>query len=207
MEDVLDIYKRPYNPKRPQVCLDERPKQLVAEARNPLAVSAGQPARYDYEYRRNGVANIFMMFEPLAGKRYVKITQRRTKTDWSECVRILVDEIYPHAEQIVLVMDNLNTHTKASLYEVFEPAEAKRISDKLEIHYTPKHGSWLNMAEIELSVMERQCLAERMGSTERLETEAMSWAEKRNVKESKVDWRFTTADARIKLKRLYPSIK
>jgi hypothetical protein len=207
MEEVLDVYKRPYNPKRPQVCLDERPKQLVAEARNPLAVSFGQPARYDYEYKRNGVANIFMMFEPLAGKRYVKVTQRRTKTDWAECVLILVDEIYPHAEQIVLVMDNLNTHTKASLYEAFEPVEAKRIADQLEIHYTPKHGSWLNMAEIEISVMERQCLAERMGTTERLETEAMSWAEKRNAKEAKVDWRFTTADARIKLKRLYPSIK
>jgi len=207
MEDVLDIYKRPYNPKRPQVCLDERPKQLVAEARNPLPVSFGQPARYDYEYKRNGVANIFMMFEPLAGKRYVKVKKRRTKTDWAECVRMLVDEIYPYAEQIVLVMDNLNTHTKASLYEAFEPVEAKRIADKLEIHYTPKHGSWLNMAEIEISVMERQCLAERMGSTERLETEAMAWAVKRNAKESKVDWRFTTADARIKLKRLYPSIK
>jgi hypothetical protein len=207
MEDVLDVYKRPYNSKRPQVCLDERPKQLLAEARKPLAVSAGQPARYDYEYRRNGVANIFMMFEPLAGKRYVKVTQQRTKMDFAECVRILVDEIYPHAEQIVLVMDNLNTHTKASLYEAFEPVEAKRIADKLEIHYTPKHGSWLNMAEIEMSVMARQCLVERMGTTERLETEAMSWAEKRNAKESKVDWRFTTADARIKLKRLYPSIK
>jgi len=201
------VYKRPYDPKRPQVCLDERPKQLVAEVRNPLSVSAGQPARYDYEYKRNGVANIFMMFEPLAGKRYVKVTQRRTKTDWAECVRILVDEIYPHAEQIVVVMDNLNSHTKASLYEAFEPVEAKRIADKLEIHYTPKHGSWLNMAEIEMSVMARQCLAERMGSTERLESEALAWAEKRNAKEAKVDWRFTTVDARIKLKRLYPSIK
>jgi hypothetical protein len=207
MEDVLDVYKRPYDPRRPQVCLDERPKQLVAEVRNPLPVSADYPARHDYEYRRNGVANIFMMFEPLAGKRYVKVTQRRTKTDWAECVRILVDEIYPRAEKIVLVMDNLNTHTKASLYEAFEPVEAKRIADKLEIHYTPKHGSWLNMAEIEMSVMARQCLAERMGTTERLETEVMAWAEKRNVKEAKVDWRFTTADARIKLKRLYPSIK
>ena len=201
------MYKRPYDTRRPQVCLDERPKQLVAEARNPLPGFPGQPARYDYEYKRNGVANIFMMFEPLAGKRYVKVTQRRTKTDWAECVRILVDEIYPQAEKIVLVMDNLNTHTKASLYEAFEPVEAKRIADKLEIHYTPKHGSWLNMAEIEMSVMARQCLAERMGSTEHLETEAMAWAEKRNVKDAKVDWRFTTADARIKLKKLYPSIK
>jgi len=201
------VYKRPYDPKRPQVCFDERPKQLVAEVRNLLPVSAGRPIRYDYEYKRNGVANIFMMFEPLAGKRYVKVTQRRTKTDFAECVRILVDDIYPHAEQIVLVMDNLNTHTKASLYEAFEPAEAKRIADKLEIHYTPKHGSWLNMAEIEMSVMERQCLAERMDNIEHLEGQATTWAEKRNVKEAKVDWRFTTADARIKLKRLYPSIK
>jgi len=207
MEDVLDIYKRPYNPKRPQVCLDERPKQLVAEARNPLPVSFGQPARYDYEYKRNGVANIFMMFEPLAGKRYVKVKKRRTKTDWAECVRMLVDEIYPYAEQIVLVMDNLNTHTKASLYEAFEPVEAKRIADKLEIHYTPKHGSWLNMAEIEMSVLGRQCLAERMDNISRLDSQATAWAENRNVKESKVDWRFTTEDARIKLKKLYPSIK
>jgi len=207
MEDVLDVYKRPYDPKRPQVCLDERPKQLVAEARNPLPVSAGRPSRYDYEYRRNGVANIFMMFEPLAGKRYVKVTWRRTKTDWAECVRILIDQIYSHAEQIVLVMDNLNTHTKASLYEAFEPVEAKRIADKLEIHYTPKHGSWLNMAEIEMSVLGRQCLAERMDNISRLDSQATAWAENRNVKESKVDWRFTTEDARIKLKKLYPSIK
>jgi len=207
MEDVLSVYKRPYDPKRPQVCFDERPKQLVAEVRVPLPGGRGQLCHYDYEYKRNGVANIFMMFEPLAGRRYVKITERRTKIDWAECMRRLVDEIYPDAEQIVLVMDNLNTHTKASLYEAFEPAEAKPIADKLEVHYTPKHGSWLNMAEIEMSVMERQCLAERMGSIERLESEALAWAEKRNAKEVKVDWRFTTADARIKLKRLYPSIK
>jgi len=147
------------------------------------------------------------MFEPLAGKRYVKITRRRTKIDWAKCMRRLVDEIYPEAEKIVLVMDNLNTHTKASLYEAFEPAEAKRIADKLEIHPTPKHGSWLNMAEIEMSVMERQCLSERMATTERLEHQAVVWAEKRNTKQTKVDWRFTTIDARIKLKRLYPSIK
>lgn len=206
MEDVLDVYKRPYDPKRPQVCFDERPKQLVAEVRVPLARRLGRPARYDYEYKRNSVANIFMMFEPLAGKRHVKVTERRTKKDWAECIRQLVDEIYLQAEQIVLVMDNLNTHTKASLYEAFEPAEAKRIADKLEIHHTPKHGSWLNMAEIEISVMSRQCLADRMGNVERLEDEALAWAEKRNGKQAKVDWRFTTADARIKLKKLYPSI-
>lgn len=203
----MDVYKRPYNPKRPQVCFDERPKQLVAEARVPLARCPGHPARYDYEYKRNGVANIFMMFEPLTGKRHVKVTERRTKIDWAYCMRQLVDEIYPEAEQIVLVMDNLNTHKKASLYEAFEPAEAKRIADKLEIHYTPKHGSWLNMAEIEMSVLSRQCLAERMDNISRLDSEVRAWVEKRNTKQAKVDWRFTTADARIKLKKLYPSIE
>ena len=206
MEDVLDVYKRPYDPKRPQVCFDERPKQLVAEVRGPLPGYPGHPARYDYEYKRNGVANIFMMFEPLAGKRHVKVTDRRTKKDWAYCIRQLADEINPDADTIVLVMDNLNTHKKASLYEAFEPAEAKRIADKLEIHYTPKHGSWLNIAEIEMSVMSRQCLADRMADIERLEGEVIAWAENRNAKDSKVDWRFTTADARIKLKKLYPTI-
>jgi len=207
MEDVLDVYTRAYDPKHPQVCFDERPKQLVGEIRKPIPPAQGKLARYDYEYRRNGVANIFMVFEPLAGKRYVKVTERRTKRDWAKCMRRLVDDIYPKAEQIVLVMDNLNTHTKASLYEAFEPAEAKRIADKLEIHYTPKHGSWLNMAEVEISVMSRQCLAERMGSIGRLESEVLAWAEKRNGKEAKVDWRFTSAQARIKLKKLYPSLQ
>lgn len=207
MEDVLDVYKRPYDPKRPQVCLDERPKQLIGETRVPVLMARGKPRRYDYEYRRNGVANVFMMFEPLAGKRHLKVTERRTKKDWAYCIRQLVDEVYPDSDSIVLVMDNLNTHKKASLYEAFEPAEAKRIADKLEIHYTPKHGSWLNIAEIEISVMSRQCLAERMGNIERLESEALSWSEKRNAKKVKVDWRFTTADARIKLKKLYPSIE
>ena len=206
MEDVLDVYKSPYDPKRPQVCLVERPKQLIGETRAPVSMSPGKPRRYDYEYRRNGVANIFMIFEPLAGKRHVKVTEHRTKKDWAYCIRQLVDEIYPDADNIVLVMDNLNTHKKASLYEAFEPAEAKRIADKLEIHYTPKHGSWLNMAEIEMSVMSRQCLADRMGNIQRLEGEVMSWVENRNSKDSKVDWRFTTANARIKLKKLYPII-
>ena len=206
MEDVLDVYKCPYSPNRPMICFDERPKQLIKETRKPLRPVPGKKARYDYEYERNGVANLFMMFEPLAGKRYVKATQRRTKKDWAQCILELTDKIYPQAEQLVLVMDNLNTHTKASLYEAFEPAEAKRIADKLEIHYTPKHGSWLNMAEIEISVLARQCLAERMDNVKRLQKEAMVWAEERNAKEAKVDWRFTTDDARIKLKRLYPSI-
>lgn len=207
MEDVLDVYTWTYDPKHPQVCFDERPKQLVGEIRKPIRPVPGQPSRYDYEYKRNGVANIFIMFEPLAGKRYVEVTERRTKKDWAQCMRQLADEIYPKVEKIVLVMDNLNTHTKASLYEAFEPAEARRIADKLEIHYTPKHGSWLNMAEIELSVMSRQCLAERMGSVEHLEREVLAWANKRNGKEVKVDWRFNTTDARIKLKKLYPLLQ
>jgi transposase len=206
MEDVLDVYKRPYDPKRPQVCFDERPKQLVADVRKPIAAYPGQPARYDYEYKRNGVANLFMIFEPLKGQRQVKVTDRRTKKDFAECMRQLVDVICPDAEQIVLVMDNLNTHKKASLYETFEPSEAKRIADKLEIHYTPKHGSWLNMAEIEMSVMSRQCLRERMDNVQQLAKETLLWQQHRNCKEAKVDWRFTTDDARIKLKKLYPSI-
>jgi hypothetical protein len=181
MEDVLDVYKRPYDPKKPQVCLDERPKQLIGEIRKPIPAAPGRPARYDYEYKRNGVANLFMMFEPLAAKRHVKVTGRRTKKDWAMCIRQLVDEIYPQAEKIVLVMDNLNTHKKASLYEAFEPAEAKRIADKLEIHYTPKHGSWLNMAEIELSVMGRQCLDRRIPDRVTLEEESKSWEDKRNA--------------------------
>jgi hypothetical protein len=155
MEDVLEVYQRPYDPKRPLVCLDETSKQLVGETRTPLPVTPGREARYDYEYKRNGVANLFMIFEPLAGKRRVKVTERRTKPDWAECVREMVDEMYPETDQIVLVMDNLNTHTPASLYEAFPPDEAKRIADRLEIHYTPKHGSWLDMAEIELGILAR----------------------------------------------------
>jgi len=204
---VLDVYKRPYNPKRPMVCLDETSKQLIGETRIPVTASPGQPARYDYEYKRNGVANLFMIFEPLIGKRRVKVTERRTKIDWAYCVREMVDQIYPDAEQIVLVMDNLNTHNKSSLYEAFEPAEAKRIADKLEIHYTPKHGSWLDMAEIELGILSRQCLSRRIENMEQLEKEALAWEKNRNAKKEKVDWQFTTADARIKLKKLYPSIE
>jgi hypothetical protein len=207
MEDVLDVYKRPYNPKRPMVCLDETSKQLIGETRIPVTASPGQPARYDYEYKRNGVANLFMIFEPLIGKRWVKVTERRTKIDWAYCVREMIDQIYPDAEQIVLVMDNLNTHNKSSLYEAFKPAQAKRIADKLEIHYTPKHGSWLDMAEIELGILSRQCLSRRIENMEQLEKEALAWGKKRNAKKEKVDWQFTTADARIKLKKLYPSIE
>ena len=173
MEDVLDVYKRPYDPKRPQVCFDEKPKQLIADVRKPIPAYPGRRVRYDYEYKRNGVANLFMIFEPLTGQRQVKVTDRRTKKDFAECMRLLVNDIYPDAEQIVLVMDNLNTHKKASLYEAFEPAQAKRIADKLEIHYTPRHGSWLNMAEMEMSVMSRQCLRERMDNVQDLAKEAL----------------------------------
>ena len=207
MEDVLDVYKRPYDPRRPNVCLDETSKQLIGETRIPVPACPGQPARYDYEYKRNGVANLFMMFEPLIGKRHVKVTRRRTKIDWAYCVREMVDQIYPDAEQIVLVMDNLNTHNKSSLYEAFEPAEAKRIADKLEIHYTPKHGSWLDMAEIELGILARQCLSRRIDNMEQLKDEVAAWQVIRNTAEAKVNWRFTTKDARIKLKKLYPSIE
>ncbi len=203
----MDVYKRPYDPKRPNVCLDETSKQLIGETRTPVPACPGQPSRYDYEYKRNGVANLFMIFEPLVGKRHVKVTQRRTKVDWAYCVREMVDQIYPDAEQVVLVMDNLNTHNKSSLYEAFEPAEAKRIADKLEIHYTPKHGSWLDMAEIELGILARQCLSRRIDNMEQLKDEVAAWQVIRNTAEAKVNWRFTTKDARIKLKRLYPSIE
>ena len=207
MEDVLDVYKMPYDPRRPNVCLDETSKQLIGETRIPVPAYPGQAARYDYEYKRNGVANLFMIFEPLIGKRHVKVTQRRTKIDWAYCVREMVDQIYPDAEQIVLVMDNLNTHNKSSLYEAFEPAEAKRIADKLEIHYTPKHGSWLDMAEIELGILARQCLSRRIDNMEQFKDEVDAWQAIRNTAKAKVNWRFTTKDARIKLKRLYPSIE
>ena len=207
MEDVLDVYKRPYDPRRPNVCLDETSKQLIGETRAPVPASPGQPVRYDYEYKRNGVANLFMIFEPLIGKRHVKVTERRTKVDWAYCVREMVDQIYPDAEQIVLVMDNLNTHNKSSLYEAFAPAEAKRIADKLEIHYTPKHGSWLDMAEIELGILFRQCLSCRIDNMEQLKDEVDTWQSVRNTAEAKVSWRFTAEDARIKLKKLYPSIE
>lgn len=200
------MYKRPYDPGHPMICFDERPKQLIAEMRQPISAAPGKAARYDYEYKRNGVVNVFMIFEPLAGKRHVKVTDRRTKKDWALCIRQLVDEIYPHADSIVLVMDNLNTHKKASLYETFEPVEAKRIADKLEIHNTPKHGSWLNMAEIEMSVLSRQCLSRYISTKKRMNTEVCAWQRKRNDVDAKVNWQFTTADARIKLKKLYPTI-
>jgi hypothetical protein len=206
MEDVLDVYQRPYDPKRPQVCLDEASKQLLGEVHEPLPLRPGQPAREDYEYERHGTANLFLVSEPLRGWRHVKVTDQRTRVDFAHVIQEVVDVHYPEAEIIVLVVDNLNTHSPASLYEAFEPAEAKRLADKLEIHYTPKHGSWLNMAEIELSVLGRQCLAQRLPNKERLTDEAAAWEARRNQHSVRIDWRFTTTDARIKLKRLYPSI-
>jgi hypothetical protein len=206
MEDILEVYTRPYDPSRPQVCLDEKSKQLVGEVREPLAAGPGRAARYDYEYERNGTANLFIVCEPLAGWRHISVTERRTKLDWAQCIKELVELHYPDAEKIVLVVDNLNTHTPAALYEAFDPAEARRLLEKLEIHYTPKHGSWLNIAEIELSVLARQCLEQRIPDRETLTGEVSAWEEERNAAESSIDWRFTTTDARIKLKHLYPEI-
>jgi len=207
MEDVLDVYTRPFNPKRPQVCMDELSKQLIRETRTPIPATPGQPERYDYEYVRHGVANLFLFFEPLAGWRAAKVTERRTMVDWAEAVRELVDVHYPEAEVLVLVLDNLNTHGIGSLYEAFPPAEARRIAQKLEIHHTPKHGSWLNMAESELSILARQCLNQRIPDLEQLRREVSAWQAERNQAETAMVWRFTTDDARIRLARLYPSLK
>jgi transposase len=207
MEDVLEVYTRPYDPRYPQVCMDETSKQLLRDTREPLPMEPGRAERRDYEYERGGVVNLFLFCEPLQAKRWVDVTERRTKADWAQQVKDLVDGRYPEAERIVLVMDNLNTHTPASLYEAFEPAEARRLVEKLEIHYTPKHGSWLNMAEIELSVLSRQCLERRVPDFETLQAEVEAWQEQRNATGGKVDWRFSTEDARIKLKRLYPSFE
>ena len=206
MEDVLDVYQRPFDEKRPLVCLDEASKQLLSDERTALPMAAGQPTRQDSEYRRNGTASLFMVYEPLAGKRHVHVTDQRTCQDFARVIAHLVDVLHPDADKIVLVMDNLNTHTPASLYRAFAPAEAKRLADRLEVHYTPRHGSWLNMAEIELSVLARQCLAERMNDKENLQRQATAWQQRRNDCGIKTDWRFTTQDARIKLKRLYPTI-
>jgi len=206
MEEVLEVYTRPYDERRPQVCLDETSKQLISETRLPLPMQPGQTECCDYEYEREGTCNLFVACEPLAGKRYLHVTQQRTKRDFALFIRDLVDQYYPAAEKIVLVMDNLNTHTLAALYEVFEPAEARRLIEKLEVHYTPKHGSWLNMAEIEFSVLTRRCLDRRIGSRAELEREVAAWQTKRNGQAIGINWRFTTVDARIKLKHLYPSV-
>jgi hypothetical protein len=205
MEDVLDLYHQPYDPGRPIVCFDETSKQLVAETRTTRPAAPGQVARYDYEYERRGVRNLFLFLEPLAGWRHVKMTKQRTKVDWAQCMKELVDELYPNAERIRVVLDNLNIHKPAALYEVFEPQEAKRLLDNLEFHYTPKHGSWLNMAEIEFSVLFRQCLDRRIPDAEALKSEIAAWQHDRNTQESAVNWRFSTDNARIKLKSLYPS--
>ena len=207
MEDVLEVYTRPYAPERPVVCLDETSKQLIGEVATPVPAAPGQSARSDYEYVRNGVANIFMVFEPLAGQREVEVTERRTRRDYAECLRQLSDELYSEAEKIVLVQDNLNTHSPASLYEAFEPAEAKRLADRFEFHYTPKHGSWLNMAEIELSILGRQCLSRRIDNADALRPETAAWEASRDSATATVDWQFRTEDARTKLKKLYPSLQ
>jgi transposase len=206
MEDVLEVYTRPYDPRFPQVCMDEASKQLLSAVREPLPPKPGQPRREDYEYVREGTANLFLFFEPLRGWRRVQVTERRTRVDWAQAIRELVDLHYPEAERIVLVMDNLNTHSPASLYEAFAPEEAQRLAQRLEIHYTPKHGSWLNMAETELSILARQCLDRRLPSAALLEQEVDAWQQERNQAKARIEWRFTTADARIKLKHLYPAI-
>jgi hypothetical protein len=207
MEDVLDVYTRPYDPARPVVCLDELSKQLVAETRIPIPAEPGQPERVDYEYERRGTANLFLTGEPLAGHRHVTVTEHRTAVDFAKEVRDLLEVRYPHADKVVLVMDNLNTHKPAALYEAFEPAVARALLERLEIHHTPKHGSWLNMAEIELSVLSRQCLNRRIPDLDTLTGEVAAWEQARNADPRPVNWRFTTPDARIKLKRLYPSIQ
>ena len=206
MEDVLNLCTQARDPLRLLVYLDETSKQLIGETRQTLPALPGQPERYDYEYERHGVCNLFMFFAPLEGWRHVKVTDRRTKADWAYCMRDLVDIHFPDALLIRVVQDNLNTHDPYALYEVFEPAEARRILDRLEFHYTPKHGSWLNMAEIELSVLDRQCLDRRIPDKSTLVTEALAWEQPRNARVATVDWRFTTDDARIKLKKLYPSV-
>jgi len=207
MEEVLDIYKQAYDPKHPVICMDESSKQLIKETRQPLPMKPGDVEKFDTEYERNGTASIFMAFEPLQGYRFTKITEQRTRTDWAYYIREIVDnEQYGDAEKIIFVMDNLNTHHKSSLYETFEPSEAKRIADRFDIHYTPKHGSWLNMAEIELSHLSRQCLNQRLGEKAILDEEVKAWTKARNEKKIIANWQFTTADARVKLRKLYPTV-
>jgi hypothetical protein len=207
MEDVLEVYTRLYDPRFPQVCMDESAKQWLRDKRESLPMQPGQPERVDYTFEAAGMCKLFFACEPLVGKRFIKVTQHRTSQDWAHFIRELVDVHYPQAEKLVLVMDNPNTHTPSSLYQTFAPAEARRILQKLELHYTPVHGSWLNMAEIELSALARQCLSRRIGTQEELEREVQAWQRRRNAEAITVTWRFTTADARIKLTRLYPSLE
>lgn len=204
MEDVLEGYHLPYDPDHPVVCMDESSKQMVGEVYEAIPYKPGQPKRMDDEYVRNGVAEIFMEVEPLAGRRHIAITERRTRKDWAQQIKTMLDERYPDAIQVRLVMDNLNTHHIASLYETFEPQEARRLAERLDIHHTPKHGSWLNMAEIELSVLKGQCLNRRIADMKTMQAEVAAWERDRNNRTRKIDWQFTTTDARIKLKRLYP---
>ena len=205
MEDVLEVYTRPYDPRRPQVCMDEINTQLLADTREPLPMEPGKPKREDYEYERQGVCNVFLACEPLTGRRSTMVAAQRTKQEWGEFIRQLSDEQYPDTEKIVLVMDNLNTHTLAALYEIFPVAEARRLCQRFEVHYTPKHASWLNMAEIELSALDRQCLSQRLASLEIATKQVAAWTARRNQQQVTITWRFTAEDASIKLKRLYPS--
>ena len=206
MEDVLDVYTQPYDPHHPTICMDESSKQLVGETRQPLPAEPSKPVRYDYEYQRKGVCNLFLFCEPLVGWRHIEVTERRTQHDWAWAMKTLVDDYYPAADRIRVVLDNLNTHVPASLYATFPATEARRLLRRLEFHYTPKHGSWLNMAELEFSVLSRQCLSRRIGTQATLAREVAAWEASRNAAPKPVDWRFTTRDARIKLKRLYPEI-
>jgi len=207
MEDVLDVYARPYDEARPVVCVDEGGKQLIGDVREPLPVRPASPAKEDYEYERGGMANVFLACEPLAGRQQVEVTERKTAQDFARLLQRLSDEWYPRAEKIVLVCDNLNTHTPACLYEAFAPAEARRLAERFEWHHTPKHGSWLNVAELELSALARQCLDRRIPDLEALRREVAAWLASRNAAVVKVDWQFTTADARVKLKKLYPTVQ
>jgi hypothetical protein len=206
MEDVLDVYATGEDPLHPKVCFDEKSVQLIAEKRKPLPGKPQQPERFDYEYQRKGTCNLFVFFRPFAGWRHVQVTDQRTKIDFAHSMRYLVDELFPEADKIIIVLDNLNTHTPAALYEAFKPAEAKRILDRLKFHYTPKHGSWLNMVEIEIGVLAEQCLDRRIPDRETLASEIAAWEAFRNEQKATVDWQFTTTDARIKLKRLYPTL-
>lgn len=204
MEDILDLYAEPYDPRYPQVCFDEVPYQLISETRQPLPMQPGQPIRYDYEYERQGTCNLFLFLQPLAGWRHVKVTQQRTKQDFAYCMKDLVDIHLPEANKIRVVLDNLNTHTPAAFYETFPAEQARRLARKIEFHYTPHHSSWLNMAEVEISVLYEQCLDRRLGQVEFLEREVAAWEDERNVRKATIDWRFTITKARDKLKRLYP---
>lgn len=207
MEDLLELYQRPYDAQRPVVCMDELCQQLIAETRVPLPVREGHPPCYDYEYERQGVCSLFVFVEPRRGWRQVFVRDRRTKVDWARCVRVILNEVYPDALCVRLVQDNLNTHTLASLYEAFLPEEARRLARRLELHYTPKHGSWLNMAETELSIRHRQCLDRRLDDPAVVREEVGTWEAKRNAVQATINWRFTIADARVKLKNVYPSIE